>query len=242
MHSHSAYWLPTRKKLLYTVANPARGLLNREKKKKKVWQRTPPHPPLRCSFGEALRRSRSVSRPYKDTFDSSARPMGVTSQNSSLPCAITTFPVLLPLLSSSGDIQPRLPVIFSTRPRISAHPPRPSQPTPQPSTPSLSNPSLCQTPGFRSVRNRSTLPSSFPHPVLQYNGGLLPDIILLNQCYHHRGIRLHVMKRFCLCSLWSHLLNVLTFSPLAGGCSEGLEAFRFFLKQQQPQPHIFVHV
>ena len=32
--SHSAHWLPTRKNLLalYTVANPARGLLNREKK------------------------------------------------------------------------------------------------------------------------------------------------------------------------------------------------------------------
>ena len=27
----------------------------------------------------------------------------------------------------------------------------------------------------------------------------------------------------------SHLLNVLTFSPLTGGCSEGLGAFRFFL-------------
>ena len=41
--SHSAHWLPTRKKLLYTVANPARGLLNRGKKKKeKVWQRPPP--------------------------------------------------------------------------------------------------------------------------------------------------------------------------------------------------------
>ena len=47
--SHSAYWLPTRKKLLYRVANPARGLLNREKRtKEKVWQHTPPH----CSFGE----------------------------------------------------------------------------------------------------------------------------------------------------------------------------------------------
>ena len=32
---HSAHWLPTRKKLLYTVANPARGLLNREKRKRK---------------------------------------------------------------------------------------------------------------------------------------------------------------------------------------------------------------
>ena len=30
--SHSAYWLSARKKLLYTVANPARGLLNREKR------------------------------------------------------------------------------------------------------------------------------------------------------------------------------------------------------------------
>ena len=35
-------WVANPKKLLYTVANPARGLLNR-KKKKKVWQ--PPSPP-----------------------------------------------------------------------------------------------------------------------------------------------------------------------------------------------------
>ena len=34
------------KKLLYTVANPARGLLNREKiNKGKVWQPPPPPPP-----------------------------------------------------------------------------------------------------------------------------------------------------------------------------------------------------
>ena len=40
------------KKLLNTVANPARGLLTRGKKKrkKKVWQRPPS--PARCSFGE----------------------------------------------------------------------------------------------------------------------------------------------------------------------------------------------
>ena len=52
--SHSAHWLPTRKKTLYTVANPARGLLNREKKKKKksCSAPPPPHPPARCSFGE----------------------------------------------------------------------------------------------------------------------------------------------------------------------------------------------
>ena len=43
------------KKLLYTVANPARGLLNREKKKKKKSGSSPPPPPpptARCSFGE----------------------------------------------------------------------------------------------------------------------------------------------------------------------------------------------
>ena len=36
---------------------------------------------------------------------------------------------------------------------------------------------------------------------VQYNGGLLPDIILLIQCYYHRGTRLNAMKRFCICSL-----------------------------------------
>ena len=47
---------------------------------------------------------------------------------------------------------------------------------------------------------------------VQYNGGLLPDIILLTQCYLHRGTLLNAMKRFCICSLGSHL-NVLTFPP-----------------------------
>ena len=36
---------------------------------------------------------------------------------------------------------------------------------------------------------------------VQYNGGLLPDMILLTQCYYHRGTRLNAMKRFCICSL-----------------------------------------
>ena len=56
---------------------------------------------------------------------------------------------------------------------------------------------------------------------VQYNGGLLPGIILLPQCYYHRGTRLNAMKRFCIFSLRFHL-NVLTFFPLTGGCSEGL--------------------
>ena len=47
---------------------------------------------------------------------------------------------------------------------------------------------------------------------VQYNGGFLPDIILLTQCYLHRGTCLNAMKRFCICSLGSHL-NVLKFFP-----------------------------
>ena len=56
------------KKLLYTVANPARGLLNRGKKKKKSLAAHPPPPPARCSFGEKnkikikkIRKSRGAS-------------------------------------------------------------------------------------------------------------------------------------------------------------------------------------
>ena len=59
---------------------------------------------------------------------------------------------------------------------------------------------------------------------VQYNGGLFPDIILLTPFKYH--------KRFCICSLWSHL-NVLTFFPLPGGCSEGLGAFWFFFKHSE---------
>ena len=31
---------------------------------------------------------------------------------------------------------------------------------------------------------------------VQNNGGSLPDIILLTQCYYHRGTHLNAMKRF----------------------------------------------
>ena len=31
---------------------------------------------------------------------------------------------------------------------------------------------------------------------VQHNGGFLPDIMLLTQCYYHRGTRLNAMKRF----------------------------------------------
>ena len=49
--SHSAYWLPTRKKLLYTVANPARASWSAEqgkKRKKEKKSGSAPSPPLRA--------------------------------------------------------------------------------------------------------------------------------------------------------------------------------------------------
>ena len=36
---------------------------------------------------------------------------------------------------------------------------------------------------------------------VQHNGGFLPGIILLTQCYYHPGTRLNTMKRFCICNL-----------------------------------------
>ena len=36
---------------------------------------------------------------------------------------------------------------------------------------------------------------------VQYNVGIVPDMILLTQWYYHRGTRLNAMKRFCICSL-----------------------------------------
>ena len=120
--SHSACWLPTRKSY-YTVANPARGLLNREKRtKEKVWQRTPPpHPPTLLVRRKINKITRRIYRRYAGLGRSRVRtripsarrlgirPMGVASQNSTLPFATTGFPVSL-LLSSPGDVLPRLPL------------------------------------------------------------------------------------------------------------------------------------
>ena len=52
---------------------------------------------------------------HKDFFDSSARPMGVASQNCTIPCAIASFPVSLPL-SLPGVVYPRVPFLSFTRP------------------------------------------------------------------------------------------------------------------------------
>ena len=57
--SHSAHWLPTRKKLLYTVANSARGLLNREKKEEKKSLAVPPPPPPRAARLEKNKNKKS---------------------------------------------------------------------------------------------------------------------------------------------------------------------------------------
>ena len=42
---------------------------------------------------------------------------------------------------------------------------------------------------------------------VRYNGGFLPDILLLALRYYHRGTPLNAMERFYLCSLCSHLLK-----------------------------------
>ena len=57
---------------------------------------------------------------------------------------------------------------------------------------------------------------------VQYNGGLLPDIILLTQRYYHRVTRLNAMKRFCLSLQPSKRFDILGDAP------EGLDAFIFF--------------
>ena len=46
---------PEKTTVLYTVANPARGLLNREKRtKEKVWQHTPPPPTPHTARSEII--------------------------------------------------------------------------------------------------------------------------------------------------------------------------------------------
>ena len=57
---------------------------------------------------------------------------------------------------------------------------------------------------------------------VQYNGGLLPDIILLTQCYLHRGTCLNAMKRFLYLQPLIPPKCFDIFSPITGGCSEGL--------------------
>ena len=68
---------------------------------------------------------------------------------------------------------------------------------------------------------------------VQYSGGFLPDLILLTQCYYHRGTRLNAMKGFCLCSLWCHL-SVLRCSPPDWGMLRRSRCVQIFLKTNIP--------
>ena len=54
---------------------------------------------------------------------------------------------------------------------------------------------------------------------------------LLTQCHYHQGTCLNAIRRFGLCSLWSHL-NVLTFSPWLGGAQEVQMRSDFALNRQ----------
>ena len=56
---------------------------------------------------------------------------------------------------------------------------------------------------------------------VQYNGGLLPDIIiLLAQCYLHRGTCLNAEILYLQPLIPPKRFDI--FSPITGGCSEGL--------------------
>ena len=55
--SHSAHWLPTRKKTtLHGGQSRSWSAEQGKKEKEKVWQRTPPPPRARCSFGEKIKK------------------------------------------------------------------------------------------------------------------------------------------------------------------------------------------
>ena len=60
---------------------------------------------------------------------------------------------------------------------------------------------------------------------VQYNGGLLPDIIMLTQWYHHMNpFKCHEEVLY-LQPLIPPKKRFDIFSPLNGGCSEGVGAF-----------------
>ena len=100
--SHSEYWLSPQKNNLRGDQSRLRSA-KQETYNKKRKSDSPLPPPPSCSSGENKIKSRDVSTclgatqvsvrltPVQDSFGSSTRPMGVASQNSELPCAITTL-------------------------------------------------------------------------------------------------------------------------------------------------------
>ena len=68
---------------------------------------------------------------------------------------------------------------------------------------------------------------------VQHNGGFSPGIILLTQCYcHHRGTLFKCHEDVLYLQPVIPPTKRFDIFPLIGGCSKGLDAFRFFLKQQ----------
>ena len=61
---------------------------------------------------------------------------------------------------------------------------------------------------------------------VQYNGGFLPDIILLTQCYYHWGTRLNAIRGFVFEAYDPPPKRFVIFSFLTGGCSEGFSLGR----------------
>ena len=59
---------------------------------------------------------------------------------------------------------------------------------------------------------------------VQYNGGLLPDILLLTQCYYHgEPFKCHEEVLYLQPLIPPKRFDI--FSPLTKRCSEGLRAF-----------------
>ena len=69
---------------------------------------------------------------------------------------------------------------------------------------------------------------------VQYNGGLLPDIILLTQCYYQRGTRVNAMERF-VSAAYDPTQRFDNFPPdfYWGMLRRAVDAFNFFFKRRQ---------
>ena len=64
---------------------------------------------------------------------------------------------------------------------------------------------------------------------VQHNGGFLPGFVLLTQCYYHRGtnaFKCHEEALYLQPMMPPKGFDI--FPPDGGGCSESLDAFRFF--------------
>ena len=65
---------------------------------------------------------------------------------------------------------------------------------------------------------------------VQHNGGFLLGIIVLTQCYYHRGTPFKCHEEILYLQPMIPPNKSVDIFPLTGGCSEGLDAFRFFFR------------